>query len=100
MVELFAVIVEKVDEVLTCQLYAMIPLGSVTADQEIVNGAVTLAPETGESRPGAAGPAAVAMFGMNRKKQKAKINPKQREECCFMDVSVFVQGDGSSARGE
>jgi hypothetical protein len=61
---------------------------------------VTLAPEAGESGLGAAGPAAFAMLGMNKKKQKAKINPKQRVGRCFIDISVFVQGDGSSARGE
>ena len=49
---------EKLDEALTCQLYATIPLGSITADQEIVNGTVTFAPSAGASGVGAAGCAA------------------------------------------
>jgi hypothetical protein len=85
MVELFAAMVENVDDVLTCQLYAIIPLGSVTADHEMVSGALTLAPEAGESRLGAAGVAAVARFGVHRKKQKAKINPRVREGCFFIE---------------
>lgn len=92
MVELFVVMMEKVDDVLTCQLYAMIPLGSVTADQEMVSGALKVAPEAGESRLGAGGVAAFAMCGMNRKKQKMTIKPKVGERCFFIGLSpCFVQ---------
>src|SRR5215204_4970183 len=38
----------------------MIPLGSLTAVQEIVNGSVTLAPSVGETADGAGGAAATA----------------------------------------
>jgi len=92
MVELLAVMVENVEDVLTCQLYAMMPLGSVTADHEMVSGALTLAPEAGESRLGAGGVVAFAICGMNRKKQKAKINPKVGDRCFFIGyLRVFVQ---------
>lgn len=98
-VELFAVMVENVEDVLTSQLYAMIPLESVTADQEMASGALTLAPDAGESRLGAGGVAAFAMCGMNRKKQKVRINPKIGESCFFIGLSpCFCPGDGSLAR--
>jgi hypothetical protein len=48
------------DEGLTCQLYATIPLGSLTGAQEIVNGTVTCAPFAGLSDAGAGGELAVA----------------------------------------
>jgi hypothetical protein len=38
----------------------MIPVGSLTAVQEIVNGSVTLAPSVGETADGAGGAAATA----------------------------------------
>jgi len=99
MVELFEVMIEKVDDVLTSQLYAMIPLGSVTADQEMVSGALRVAPEAGESRLGAGGVAAFAMCGIKRKKQKVAIKPKVGERCFFIGLSpCFCPGDGSSAR--
>jgi hypothetical protein len=60
LVEFWSVMVEKEDEVLTCQLYPMIPLGSETADHEIVNGESVLAPAAGEIRLGAGGVAANA----------------------------------------
>jgi hypothetical protein len=90
MVELFEVMIEKVDDVLTSQLYAMIPLGSVTADQEMVSGALRVAPEAGESRLGAGGVAAFAMCGIKRKKQKVAIKPKVGERCFFIGFSVFL----------
>jgi hypothetical protein len=62
----------------------MIPLGSVTADQEIVSGALTVAPEAGESKLGAGGVAAFTICGMNRKKQKAKVNPRIGKRCFFI----------------
>src|SRR5213593_2289120 len=51
---------EKVDDGLTCQLYATIPLGSLTADHEIVNGTTTFAPSAGARGVGAGGTAASA----------------------------------------
>jgi hypothetical protein len=39
----------------------MIPVGSLTAVQEIVNGSVTLAPSVGETADGAGGVAATAL---------------------------------------
>ena len=48
----------KLDEELTCQLYATIPLGSLTDDHEIVKGSCTLASLTGVSGAGAGGGAA------------------------------------------
>src|SRR5437763_6907131 len=59
-VEPCATIGVKLDEVLTCQVYETIPLGSVTADQEIVNGITTLAPLAGAVGVGAGGGAAAA----------------------------------------
>jgi hypothetical protein len=50
----------NVEDELTCQLYAVIPAGSLTAVQEIVNGSVTLAPSAGEIAEGAGGAAATA----------------------------------------
>src|SRR5690349_20377035 len=47
LVEFWATIVPKLDDVLTCQLYATMPLESVTEDQEIVKGTCTLAPLDG-----------------------------------------------------
>jgi hypothetical protein len=52
--------VEKLDDVLTCQLYPRMPLGSVTDDHEIANGESVLAPDAGASKAGAAGVAAKA----------------------------------------
>jgi hypothetical protein len=52
--------VAKDDEVLSCQLYPAMPLGSLTADHEMVNGEVVLAPEAGEINEGAGGVAAKA----------------------------------------
>src|SRR2546426_99633 len=43
-------------EGLPCKLYAMIPLGWVTADQDMVNGTTPLAPLAGARPVGAAGP--------------------------------------------
>lgn len=51
---------EKLDDVLTCQLYPRIPLGSVTDDHEMVNGESVLAPDAGASGAGAGGVAARA----------------------------------------
>jgi len=57
-VEFWRITVVKLDEALTCQLYPRIPLGSLTADQEIVNGTWTVAPSAGARSPGAGGAAA------------------------------------------
>src|SRR4051794_11915581 len=56
LVEFTATTSENADDGLTCQLYATIPAGSVTADQEIVQGSVTCAAFAGVSGVGAASP--------------------------------------------
>jgi len=57
LVEFWRITGEKLDEVLTCQLYATIPLGSLTVDHESANGSCTLAPAAGAEGVGAAGAA-------------------------------------------
>jgi hypothetical protein len=47
----------KLDVALTCQLYAVMPLGSEDCDHEMVNGSVTEAASAGESGVGAVGAA-------------------------------------------
>jgi hypothetical protein len=64
---------EKPEEELTCQLYATIPLGSLTANQEMLNGTVTEAPLPGLRGEGAGGPAGGTGVG---------VGVGVREPCC------------------
>jgi hypothetical protein len=74
LVEFCRVIVEKLEEVLTCQLYPMMPLGSLTADHEMVNGESVLAPDAGEIKLGAGGVAARAGMAAARVTTKMHTN--------------------------
>jgi hypothetical protein len=74
LVEFWAAMVAKVEEELTCQLYPMIPLGSLTADQEIATGERELAPAAGETGVGADGEPAAAKLAAASKKTRTIIN--------------------------
>jgi hypothetical protein len=81
---------EKVDEVLTSQLYARIPLGSVTADHEIVKGVGRFAPAAGDSNAGV-GTAAAA--GLTAASTRARINRTATAGWIFIDgISEFYKG--------
>ena len=96
--ELFAAIEEKLDDALTCQLYATMPLGSVTADHEMVSGAVTLAPEAGESGLGVGGVAADASRGNVNSRHNARMYIKREGRFFMTYLRVFPKGRRSSAR--
>jgi hypothetical protein len=76
LVEFCRVMVEKLEEVLTCQLYPIMPLGSVTDDHEIVNGETVLAPDAGEIKLGAGGVAAKAGTAAAMVRTKKHTNAK------------------------
>src|SRR5256885_8628491 len=78
LVEPCATIGVKLDEVLTCQVYEAIPLGSVTADHEIVNGITTLAPLAGAVGVGAGGGAAAAGLAGGAGSTQTHARPKAR----------------------
>src|SRR5947209_18521301 len=83
MVEPFAMTGDMLEDGLISQLYATIPLGSVTADHETVRGTVTLAPFGGPSKVGAGGPVwAKAARGRARKKTSKAAAPAAR--MCFI----------------
>jgi hypothetical protein len=52
LVELCNTVLEKVDEVLTCQLYPRMPLGSDAAAHEMVKGVGKFAPAAGDTNVG------------------------------------------------
>src|SRR5258707_13027591 len=93
LVEFCNATVEKEDEVLTCQLYPRMPLGSVTADQEIVKGDSVLAPAAGARSAGVGGAAAAA--GMTAAISRARMNSQLRDGRFFISYLRF-QGDGRS----
>jgi hypothetical protein len=74
------------------------PLGSVTADHEIVKGAVTLAPVVGERGLGVGGVAAVATCGRVKKEHNIrKMKATAGERRFSMDVLspcvvIYVRG--------
>src|SRR2546421_2947578 len=72
----------KLDEALTCQLYATIPLGSVTDDHEIVKGSCTLAPAAGASGAGAGGGAAETRAA--RPQNIAAVTTERTQSFVFM----------------
>src|SRR5689334_19712862 len=103
---------EKLDEGLICQLYATIPLGSLTADHESVKGTVTDAPDVGAVGIGAAGPAgggvgvgvgvepplARALLGVPRTSAISRVeSARTTRNLSFIDIltsSIFVSQIG------
>src|SRR5438270_14079654 len=96
LVEFCNAIVEKLDEVLTCQLYPRIPLGSLTADHEIVNGESVPAPAAGESKLGAGGVAAKAGTAAAMVTTKKHTNATN-ERILICTISNFFKGSGRSS---
>jgi hypothetical protein len=73
------------------------PAGSVTADHEIVNGAVTLAPAAGERGLGVGGVAAAATCGSVKREHNIRMNATAGERRFCMSVLspcvvIYVQG--------
>ena len=87
--------VENVDEVLSCQLYPMIPLGSETADHEMVKGESVLAPAAGEIKLGAGGVA--AKTGTATASITAKKHTNATNERSLIALSPGFKGGGKSS---
>jgi hypothetical protein len=76
----------KAEDELTCQLYATIPLGSLTAVQAMMNGSVTADPSDGETGDGAGGAAAAARPPAMRDTTMTNNNVKDRRA----DILDFI----------
>jgi hypothetical protein len=91
LVEFCKATVEKVEEALTCQLYPAMPLGSLTADHEMVNGDVRFAAAAGEMSEGAGGAAAAAK--VEAAKMTATTNSSMTTGRIFIrHLRAFVRG--------
>src|SRR4030081_1050823 len=96
---------EKVGEALTCQLYPPLSaVGSRTADHEIVNGTVTLAPLAGPTSAGAVSDVAVSAaagpesgaVGLVARSQATAVSTTAivtSQSRCFMGVSCRSSGE-------